>query len=108
MRYYNIPLTPEPQSFGITLAGTEYRLTIRWFDAPEGGWTLDIQKPDNAEPIILSIPLVAGCDLLEQYDYLDLGGELWIEGELPPALENLGTEVELVFVVLDEEDGEAV
>ena len=97
--YYTIPLKPEPQSFGITLAGKEYRLTVRWFDAPETGWTLDIEEPEKAAPIITGIPLVAGADLLEQYDYLEFGGELWVEGELPPTLENLGTEVELVFIV---------
>lgn len=101
--YYTIPLTAEPQSFGITLAGKEYRLTVRWLDAPEAGWTLDIEEPENAAPIAMGIPLVAGCDLLEQYSYLEIGGELWVEGEIPPTLDNLGTEVELVFIV-EEED----
>lgn len=97
--YYAIPLKAEPQSFGITLAGKEYRLTVRWFDAPEAGWTLDIEEPDKAAPIIMGIPLVTGCDLLEQHSHLEFGGELWVEGELPPTLENLGSGVELVFVV---------
>jgi hypothetical protein len=120
--YYTIPLKPEPQSFGITLAGKEYRLTVRWFDAPEqadpagprsgasgdslpaqqdisGTWTLDIEEPEKAAPIVMGIPLVTGCDLLEQYSYLEFSGELWVEGELPPTLENLGSEVELVFIV---------
>lgn len=101
--FYTIPLKPEPQSFGITLAGKEYRLTVRWFDAPEAGWTLDIEEPDKAAPIVMGIPLVAGCDLLEQYEYLQFGGELWVEGELPPALDNLGSEVELVFIVEEKE-----
>ena len=103
--YYTIPLTPEPQSFGITLGGKEYRLTMRWFVEEETGWHLDIQEPDAAAPIILGIPLVAGCDLLEQYAYMDFGGELWIDGELPPTLENLGAGVDLVFVVHGEEIG---
>lgn len=102
--YYTIPLTPEPQSFGITLAGKEYRLTVRWFDAPEAGWTLDIEEPEKAAFIVMGIPLVTGADLLEQFRYLEFSGELWVEGELPPTLENLGTDVELVFIV--EEAGE--
>lgn len=120
--YYTIPLTPLPQSFGITLAGKEYRLTVRWFSAPEqadaggarsgasgdslparqdilGTWTLDIEEPECAAPILMGVPLVTGCDLLEQYAYLEFGGELWVEGELPPTLENLGTGVELVFIM---------
>lgn len=101
--YYTIPLTAEAQSFGITLAGKEYRLTVRWFDAPEAGWTLDIEEPDKAAPVVMGIPLVAGCDLLEQYAYLEFGGGLWVEGELPPDLENLGTGTEMVFIVEEEE-----
>lgn len=101
--FYTIPLRPESQSFGITLAGKEYRLTVRWFDAAEAGWTLDIEEPDKAAPIIMGIPLVTGCDLLEQYAYMEFGGELWVEGELPPTLENLGSEVELVFIVEEPE-----
>ena len=97
--FYTIPLKAEPQSFGITLAGKEYNLTVRWFEAPEGGWHLDIQHPDNAAPIVMGIPLVTGANLLEQYESLEFGGELWVEGELPPNLENLGTTAPLVFIV---------
>lgn len=97
--YYTVPLKPEPVSFGITLAGKEYRLTVRWFDCPEGGWHLDIEEPEKAASIVMGIPLVTGADLLEQYAYLQFAGELWVEGELPATLENLGTEVELVFIV---------
>ena len=41
MRYV-IPLTPEPQRFSIVLAGRELLLAVRWMDAPEGGWLLDM------------------------------------------------------------------
>lgn len=122
MADYTIPLTPEPQSFGITLAGKEYRLTVRWMDCPEqtdaggtrsgasgnslpaqqdimGTWCLDIEEPEKAAPIIMGIPLVTSCDLLEQYEYLEFGGGLRVESELPPTLENLGTAVELIFIV---------
>lgn len=95
---YIIPLTPEPQSFGITLAGQELRLTVRWLDTIEAGWALDIFEPENAAPIVCGIPLVAGCNLLDAYGYLDLGGGLWLDSELPPTLENLGENVQLCFV----------
>ncbi len=101
MAAYVIPLTPEPQSFGITLAGKEYRLTVRWLDTPEAGWFLDIEQPDKAAPIILGLSLVAGQDLLEQYAYLDFGGELRVQGDMPPSLDNLGSEVELLFITED-------
>lgn len=99
---YRIPLTLEPQRFTITLAAKEYRLTVRWLDVDEGGWLLDIQEPENSEPIIMGIPLVTGVDLLEQYAYLEFGGQLWVDSEMPPTLDNLGTDVELIFVVEDE------
>jgi len=101
MTDYIIPLTPEPQSFAVVLAGKEYRLTIRWMSAAEGGWMLDIQEADKAAPIVMGIPLVTGCDLLEQYSYMEFGGMLWLNSDLPPTPDNLGTEVELMFSVED-------
>jgi hypothetical protein len=93
-----------PQRFGITLAGREYRLTVRWLDAEEGGWHLDIEEPEGAASLVCGIPLTAGADLLGQYGYLGIGGELWIDGEIPPSLDDLGESVDLVFVT---EDGDA-
>ena len=58
MAVYTIPLEPEPQSFTIALGGKEYRLTVRWFDAPEGGWLLDLATVED-EPVIAGIPLGA-------------------------------------------------
>lgn len=104
MTTYIIPLTPEPQAFGITLAGREYRLTVRWCDAPEGGWLLDAQSPDNAAPILMGVPLVSGCDLLAPYAYLNFGGELRVDGDLPPALDTLGVDVNVVFIVEDADE----
>lgn len=104
MRIYTVPLSPVPQSFGIVLAKKEYRLTVRWFAAPEAGWVLDIAEPGNAAPIVSGIPLVTGIDLLWSYAYLEWGGQLWVDSELPPTLDNLGTEVDLIFVVMEESD----
>lgn len=94
---WHIPLTPQAQSFSIVLSGCEYRMAVRWFDAVEGGWHLDIQEPDNAAPLLLGLPLVAGCDLLGPYTYQDYSGGLRISGEFPATPENLGTEVRLLF-----------
>jgi hypothetical protein len=103
--YYTIPLTPEPQSFAIVLAGKEYRLTVRWAETEEGGWFLDIEESEQAAPILMGLPLVTGCDLLGQFTYLEFGGELWVDSELPARLDNLGTEVSLVFAVEDDAEG---
>ena len=102
MAVYTIPLEPEPQSFTIAHGGKEYRLTVRWFDAPEGGWLLDLATIED-EPIIAGTPLVAGCDLLEQYGYLGIGGKLAVSGDVPPTLDNLGEDVTLLFEVDDDD-----
>ena len=93
MRYV-IPLTPEPQRFSIVLAGRELLLAVRWMDAPEGGWLLDMA-------LVSGIPLVAGCDLLEPYAYLGLGGALLLSGDEPPSPDTLGRGVDLLFEVAD-------
>ena len=99
---FEIPLTPEPQTFAITLASTQYWMTLQYRDAPGGGWVLDIADSAN-KPILSGIPLVTGADLLEQYGYLNFGGELWVQTDLDPAavptFENLGTGSHLYFVV---------
>ena len=58
MRYV-IPLTPEPQRFSIVLAGRELLLAVRWMDAPEGGWLLDMADAEGV-PLVSGIPLAAG------------------------------------------------
>ncbi len=107
MALYEIPLTPEPQAFGITLAGRELRLVFRWAESPAagmpGGWLLDIfDQPDDVTALVCGIPLVAGCDLLAPYGYLELGGALYVSGDLPPALDNLGEGVQLLFETEEE------
>ena len=99
MRYV-IPLTPEPQRFSIVLAGRELLLAVRWMDAPEGGWLLDMADAEGV-PLVSGIPLVAGCDLLEPYAYLGLGGALLLSGDEPPSPVTLGRGVDLLFEVAD-------
>ncbi|WP_027188684.1 phage baseplate plug family protein [Desulfovibrio cuneatus] len=97
MADYLVPLTPEPQRFSIALAGKTYTLVVRWFAAPEGGWHVDMEDTATGTPLLAGIPLVAGCNLLEQYAHMEFGGELWVTGDLPPSLENLGSGVDVVF-----------
>lgn len=107
MAVYEIPLTPAPQSFEIVLSGRLLKLFARWLESPApdapGGWYLDIyDAPDDLEPVILGIPLVCGCDLLEPYKDKGLNGGLFVSGDLPPTLENLGTETLLLFETANE------
>lgn len=102
MQTYEIPLTPEAQQFLVTLAGVQYRFTLQWRGAPVGGgWFLDIADSQNNR-ILSGIPLVTGCNLLEQYAYVGIGGELWVQSDLDagavPTYANLGTTSHLYFV----------
>lgn len=111
MALYEIPLSPDPQSFGIALSGRELNLAVRWAESlcpdARGGWLLDIyDTPDDLTPLVLGIPQVAGCDLLAPYGYLNLGGKLMISGNEPPTLDNLGESVLLLFETEDADEPE--
>lgn len=106
-----IPLTPVPQTFTIALAGVDYRLTLRWCDAPEGGWMLDMALADGT-PLVGGVPLVTGADLLAPHDHLGragqgFGGALWVDGPFAdaPGFNDLGGAAHLVFET--ETEGEA-
>lgn len=99
---YNIPLTPQPQTFQISLGGVQYRITLQWRDADLGGWFLDIADT-SGNAIVSGIPLVTGCDLLAQYAYLGFPGQLWVisNGGDPspvPTFTDLGVSNSLLFV----------
>lgn len=99
MALVEIPLTPVSQQFAIQLAGVQYQLTLIWRDV--AGWVLDIASNDRT-PIIQGIPLVAGADLLAQYRYLGIGGQLFVMSDPavldPPTSANLGIESHLYFL----------
>ena len=105
MAQYIIPLTGDPEVFTITLAGVEYQLTVRWNDADQGGWMIDLAKPDGGDDILLGIPLVTGTDLLGQYGHLGLGGQLVVwagDSDDAPTQDTLGDTVKLYFITGDE------
>jgi hypothetical protein len=80
---FEIPLSSRPQKFSITLSGSEYEMLLLWRNAQDAGWTLDIADT-LGNPIIQGIPLVTGCNLLEQYDYLGFDGMLWVQTTADP------------------------
>lgn len=100
MATFEIPLTPTPQAFAITLAGVTYQMTLQWRAADGGGWALDMAD-DNGVPIVRGIPLVTGADLLAQYGYLALGGSMFVQTDhspdAVPTFENLGVASHLYF-----------
>ena len=99
MALFEIPLTPEPQSFRIDLGAIPVSMRVHYADAPEGGWLLDIAD-DQEAPLVRGIPLVTGVDLLQQHRHLGLGVKLFVSAEKPPAFSELGTVAHLVFEAL--------
>jgi hypothetical protein len=99
---YSIPVTPGTnQEFDISLAGVTYHLKFKW-NSFSNAWTMDLM--DSTQKLILpSIPLVTGCDLLEQFDYLDVGGAFVVQStndpDVVPDFAGLGATGFLFFVV---------
>lgn len=98
---YLIPLLPQPQRLAVQLAGVNYNLRTYW-NGPVGCWNMDIADADD-NPILGGIALVTGADLLEQFGYLDFGGQLVVYDTVGPAdavpgFSGLGTTGGLYFV----------
>jgi hypothetical protein len=97
---FEIPLIAAAQSFATTLVGVTYALKVRWC-GPASCWVLDIADGNNA-PIISGIPMITGADLLEQYGYLGIGGQLFVQTDndtdAVPTFDNLGSLGRLYFV----------
>jgi len=100
MTPYEVPLTNAPQTFAITLAGVQYQFTVKWC-GPAACWTLDIAD-SSGNPLIGSIPLVTGTDLLGQYAYLGIGGGLEVQSDVNlydvPDFNSLGISGHLYFL----------
>lgn len=101
MATYEIPLSPEAQTFSIDLAGVEYQLTLVW-NSIANIWVLNLTTANGNSPILSGIPLVANTDLLAPYGYLNLGGQLVAKTDNnpfnPPTYENLGVTGRLYFI----------
>ncbi len=102
MTTYIIPLTNVPQVFNISLAEVEYLMTVKWNNANEGGWVIDLADALTNTPIAANIPMITGADLLEGLQYLGIEGSLVIftdgDQNAVPTLENLGVESNLYFL----------
>jgi len=99
MAVYEIPMTPQPQRFTISLGNTDYELLVR-FCPPASCWVLDINTVEGV-PLIAGIALVTGIDLLGQYGYLGIGGRLLVQSDTDinhvPQFNELGVTGHLYF-----------
>ncbi|TXE22173.1 phage baseplate plug family protein [Serratia ureilytica] len=98
MKIQEIPLTADNQKFAITIMDTLYNLRLLW----RGNcWVLDLYNSSGA-PLVQSVPLISGTDLLEQYQHLQLGFALAVACDTPhqeyPTQDDLGKTSHLYLV----------
>lgn len=99
---YVVPLQNTPQTLQVTLAGVQYNLSV-WWNNQTQSWVVDIFDVNN-NPIVTGIPMVTGADLLEQFAYLNFGGQLIAQSTQSdptavPTFDDLGSTAFLFFVV---------
>jgi hypothetical protein len=96
-----IPLQPTPQTLTVVLNGVEYVLRLQW-NVFGNYWVLDLND-GLGNPLVLGVPIVTGADIMEQFQYLGLGGEFIVQTtndvDAVPTFTNLGTSGNLYYVV---------
>jgi hypothetical protein len=100
MSIYNLPVTNQNQTFQVTLNNVTYTLKLLW-NQFANCWMLDINDVNN-NPLLNSIPLLAGRDLLKQFNYKNIGGYLITYNSsnplIPPGYSDLGATSFLQFI----------
>lgn len=73
---YIVPLTTSPnQSFTSTIPINGGKIKFNFFlkyNTEQKCWEMDLYDK-NKKPLVVSVPLVCGLNILEQYDYLEIG-----------------------------------
>ena len=103
---YTIPLTTDPNnSFqcALTLNGTAYTLGFFLsYNTIAGYWEMTISNALTDTVLISGIPLLTGCNLLGQFEYMGLGSAYIINSDNnsndSPDDTNLGTSFVLEWV----------
>lgn len=103
MATYRVPVTAATQTFKISLAGVFYQILLQWCD-PSRCWILSFSNSQGS-PLLSSIPLVTGVDLLSPHQHLGIKGSLVVQTDNNPDevpdLNTLGSTGNLYFIVPD-------
>ena len=85
MPIFRIPVTSSNQEFNVILDGIRYALNLYW-NKPMMLWVLDFKNTDTGEMLANGVPMVTGCDVLEQFKYLGFTGSLvaYLDSSLEP------------------------
>lgn len=98
---WEFPLLPQPQQMQVQLGEVDYTVRFGWCASPEGGWFIDIADVDG-KPIIRGLTLTAGENILQQFDYLGIPGEIRVQTDseplVEPTFENLGSNGKVLFI----------
>lgn len=102
---YIVPTTSSPnQTFSSTIPIDGNKIKLYFFlryNTEQQCWQMDLSDA-NKQPLLASIPLVGGVNILEQYSYLNIGSAyvLKINPNLQssrPSSDNLGKDFILVW-----------
>lgn len=97
---FAIPLKANAQRFFIALGGVTYFCTWVW-NSVAGCWVLSIAD-ENRKPIVNSIPVVTGRNLLAPYTHLGFKGGLVVQTDndpdVVPTFDNLGSTSHVYYV----------
>lgn len=104
MRTFKIPLTPDNQIFNIHLGAKHYLIELRW-NAETQLWAIDIADFTTKTPLVNGIPLITGANLLDQFEYLEIPGQLIVltEDNKPPGYNDLGSDSAGLYFYSDED-----
>lgn len=98
---FEVPLLPQAQRLSIFLSGAQYNIVVRW-NVFSQCWIADIYDVNDA-PLLLNRPLVTGADLLAQFAYLGIGGQMIVQSDgvtnVVPTFESLGITGHLYYRV---------
>jgi hypothetical protein len=102
---YLIPLQGIAQQFTINLGSGSYIMTVKWNNADDAGWVIDLADGITTDMIAANIPMITGADLLAGLEYLQIGGGgyslvVYTAGDetAVPTFTNLGTACNLYLV----------
>ncbi len=101
MTIFEFPLSPNAQQMTVPIGGSELTFRFAWADSPDGGWFVDISRLDGT-PLVRGLPLTAGENVLQKFDYLGIGGAIYVQTDADPLIEptydNLGLNGRVLLV----------
>ena len=101
MAVFEFPLSPNAQQMTVPIGDEQFTFRFAWSDSPDGGWFIDVLRLDGS-PLVRGLPLTAGENVLQQFDYLGIPGEIRVQTDNDPLVEptydNLGLNGRVFFV----------